>query len=1324
MSKKSTNITKTLQVMQKHHHWSLNNDDLISVLNDYSSKWYNQLILQNLDILKYNLLLWKNTILFRPLNKTEWKKFDFVKKSQLPKPLHFVIDNLEDNEIPFRYIVQSSFGKMTKHQILKNTITNNFINEVIPSLRPRRPYFDIDAKLDKSLLTKILKALKNMFGDNVLMAISGSYGYKFNLNTKKLYEEKFYSFHITLPEFAFKNKDEQNMSGFNIWAGHKAHGIGADNIYGANQNYKMVNQKKNREGDDRIQNILDENSLKQFTDEKVNLSTVQEHHMANVLPADFEKHKDASLIEFPNFDNKRKKKSSQKRLTSMKAEERQKEVKRSPTAHDALLDIRPLDTENIETPTIDFQYDTAVSILMKIPNCVKSKYKLSRRLYFNVCNWYINFEGGDREILKLWDERYLEWNHGEEDQCFGHNDKKWEELKNTKYHPYTRRTIRLLFESIYDCKFGNYNLELYKSDFCKRINCTLVDELDKNGKCYIKPKHLNKLKYQFLGLNMNGGKTYTVIDVLKHNPYASVLWITNRTSFADNIFERLIENLINDFEFHHYHDTQGLKGKNLQKLLQSQKRLVIENESLWKIQDRKEAYDFVIIDEIESVWNAFGPSNCHGKNLTKNWYTLTKCLQSCKQQVFLMDAFLANRTIKICNNIEAEANQTFEHNLVMRKKEYDTLNRHVIIHKYEHNHRANIIDDLKNGKKLYVFYPFKSGTDNTAAKSIESIEVYAKRLCEDAGLNPEKNKIVHHADSGDTLKGKLKNVTELWGNTDIKLVVVNSTITVGINYEKNDFDKVYISYGNWISARDVIQSSMRIRNPKCNIIQVYEYPNIELLGCLKTGKTYAPFEEDNRASLIGNEQESWTILQDSLLLEKRANGFNMLLEYMKRTGYKISKSSKALNTKARDLYLETYKGKDSAGEFSWNAISSIDLERYNKLRDKILDPDKIASLKEKLEHHKFQVERHFTKDGKVHSSQWWKCQDELKIFLDIGYTEKQYNINMANAGSEWERNEITAEYEYRKDRKRLYEMVMLYNKEKREFEYNDRELTQEDKSFIHKRIHPKCKERHLAKYLTKTDNVIKKELFKIMFPKFKKDKHGLIRNNHSGKYSFSEKFICERLEPAINDLRCYNDKQTILDGTCHIDLDDEDDKIVMDKIISGYCKPRQEDKKKCNPKLIFQERNKFEKLYHDKLKKCLKELKIKEYNRKEKMAKLKLRDAEHNKEKRKKKKNKEERALSEEFKNWCATYPALIGKLKLMQQESNTETLEKQYFNNIKNNVIMHYVAEIENEVKEGIEDIIKIDGKMYIHNCISDCISTLGGDFLGVLKNGEICTR
>ena len=80
------------------------------------------------------------------------------------------------------------------------------------------------------------------------------------------------------------------------------------------------------------------------------------------------------------------------------------------------------------------------------------------------------------------------------------------------------------------------------------------------------------------------------------------------------------------------------------------------------------------------------------------------------------------------------------------------------------------------------------------------------------------NSLIYFAESEE--KNNLGNVNEKWKEADY--VITNTSITVGVNYEGLDFDKIYLFIsGTTGNPRDIIQTSMRIRKTKEDIVELF-----------------------------------------------------------------------------------------------------------------------------------------------------------------------------------------------------------------------------------------------------------------------------------------------------------------------------------------------------------------------------------------------------------------------------------------------------------------------------------------------------------------------
>ena len=93
------------------------------------------------------------------------------------------------------------------------------------------------------------------------------------------------------------------------------------------------------------------------------------------------------------------------------------------------------------------------------------------------------------------------------------------------------------------------------------------------------------------------------------------------------------------------------------------------------------------------------------------------------------------------------------------------------------NMTQDAINQLKAGKKLFIFYPFCKG-NKTNMGSDDFVRVLEKYS--------GKKGMGHNGDSVDDVKNKLKDVNNTWSKYDF--VVSISVITVGVNFDREHFD--------------------------------------------------------------------------------------------------------------------------------------------------------------------------------------------------------------------------------------------------------------------------------------------------------------------------------------------------------------------------------------------------------------------------------------------------------------------------------------------------------------------------------------------------------
>ena len=161
--------------------------------------------------------------------------------------------------------------------------------------------------------------------------------------------------------------------------------------------------------------------------------------------------------------------------------------------------------------------------------------------------------------------------------------------------------------------------------------------------------------------------------------------------------------------------------------------------------------------------------------------------------IICSDAFLSTKSTHVLSKISNKKKIICKNTspLVKRKAlEYDTIMSLI----------ESLVQDLKLNKKIFF-----------VSASKEKVDYLEKLILK---YLPEKKYKIYHSSS----KEKIKNVNEDW--KDVDLVVVSPSVTVGVNYDLEDFDLLYL-YGSPSSCcvRDIFQSSMRVRHIKENIMK-------------------------------------------------------------------------------------------------------------------------------------------------------------------------------------------------------------------------------------------------------------------------------------------------------------------------------------------------------------------------------------------------------------------------------------------------------------------------------------------------------------------------
>ena len=163
-----------------------------------------------------------------------------------------------------------------------------------------------------------------------------------------------------------------------------------------------------------------------------------------------------------------------------------------------------------------------------------------------------------------------------------------------------------------------------------------------------------------------------------------------------------------------------------------------------------------------------------------------------------------------------------------------------------------IMEDLKSKKKVFIFYPYKDGTEKYM--SMVSFANMLELACDVKGS-------FYNADVDDKKKAEVKDVNFSWCNKNF--IITNNMITCGVNYDTDEpsqqFDKKYLFVASMNSPRDIIQVSYRARALKDNAI------NVCFLGRMMQNNIW----EDDTKSVMA-DCPIYRSLYDTILTEKKS----------------------------------------------------------------------------------------------------------------------------------------------------------------------------------------------------------------------------------------------------------------------------------------------------------------------------------------------------------------------------------------------------------------------------------------------------------------------
>lgn len=458
-------------------------------------------------------------------------------------------------------------------------------------------------------------------------------------------------------------------------------------------------------------------------------------------------------------------------------------------------------------------------------------------------------------------------------------------------------------------------------------------------------------KFVALTQPMGTGKTTAILKYLRNKALEgkTFLYITHRVCVADDIYERAQkyieeladDDLINSIKIAHYAKVGKNKQQRIQLLCSSKDtpNIITCINSLEHILGRDKPFDYVVMDEVESMFNAIcqvstdrisGKSFFTDQNKRRAIDALSTFIQPA-EQVFALDAFITERWVNFTDLHKTEQDQS----VIIDLPPPDEPPRTLITIENHENAIKHIVDRLKLGEKVFVSYPYKT-------KMEQFIDIIRNYLDDD--FTQGKDYEIYHADVDSKIKKELGNVNLHWAK--YKLILTNTVLTAGVSYTGIDVDAVYLFAASFSKARDLIQVSMRCRAISSKNIYINFLPALP--------------------------EQAW--LNDAVKVER-----NVYTQLMKDTTHELKIDiNRALNVFAAKANwnvdnpiteqgkLESFKQviedcKAKIGQLSWSNIEDITSDEAQIIERSHLMNDYAPAI-EKHQLRKFYFKSHFTPD--------------------------------------------------------------------------------------------------------------------------------------------------------------------------------------------------------------------------------------------------------------------------------------------------------------------------------------------------------------------------
>lgn len=484
-----------------------------------------------------------------------------------------------------------------------------------------------------------------------------------------------------------------------------------------------------------------------------------------------------------------------------------------------------------------------------------------------------------------------------------------------KYPPFQLSQMKKLLQFYYPALKRDPYMTAFANQFNMPIDVitTGIERLDQN--------HYNPdFKATILHLTMGSGKTAQTIDFLKES-IGGFCWIAHNKALVSGTLGRL-ETAQIECKSYLAFDAKAKKAG----ALNSVKNLCICANSLHYISFEKR-FRTLIIDEIESVVEAFMGDFMKEKSKS---FAIFKNLILTAKKLVLIDAFITMKTINLIRLIDPECKINIIIQTNIKPSKTITFNSTNQDEKTDMDYLStalhHIVEFMKTGKKVFIFYPYKNGGGNRF--SMDQIMTMIKG-------RTNKQVIMYNSDVDDKIKSGLQNVNETWSKYDC--VICNSVITCGVNFDLTGFDKVFMFLASFITPRQSIQVSARIRNLSTNEIDIY------YMGRQSNTECYIDDQKEMNCPVYNQ------LFSDSMTEDKapRRKSFEL---FCQKAPYKMHRNKFVID---KDISAEIQEYATANFEYRYENIDEINSATASNIESLIMQQDCPMYMKFELKKYYF-----------------------------------------------------------------------------------------------------------------------------------------------------------------------------------------------------------------------------------------------------------------------------------------------------------------------------------------------------------------------------------